>query len=126
MTGVLRRPLVRIRRKFFSHVFSPDLMVNKANEFLDIRMLNFVRNKFLNLSTFISMLEIAPTNSEVSSRRGHRDEVRGPEVRSDAAVAVLSKSTRDSDAKATLACVLPWGHGFGWSTLPNGVWSGGK
>lgn len=47
-------------------------------------------------------------------------------VRSDAAVAILSKSTHDTDAKATLACVLPWGHGFGWSTLPNGVWSGGK
>lgn len=58
------------------------------------------------------------------ARRGQREVVRA-EVRSDAAVAVLSKSTRDSDTKATLACVLPWGHGFGYSTLPNGVWSGG-
>ncbi|XP_037949033.1 uncharacterized protein LOC119680338 isoform X2 [Teleopsis dalmanni] len=45
-----------------------------------------------------------------------------PLVKSDAAVAILSKKP---DSKASLACVLPWGHGWGWATLPNGVWSGG-
>lgn len=68
----------------------------------------------------------AATNSEVSDRRNHRDTVRNPRIRSDAAVAILNKSTQESDAKATLACVLPWGHGYGYSILPNGVWSGGK
>lgn len=48
------------------------------------------------------------------------------QVRSDAAIAVLNKnSNSDSESKGTLACVLPWGHGWGWATLPNGVWSGG-
>lgn len=54
----------------------------------------------------------------------------GSQIRSDAAVAVLCKGSEDTDAKATLACILPWGHGFGWSTLPSGgntyIWSGGK
>lgn len=50
---------------------------------------------------------IAPTPSEISARRGQRETVR-PSLRNDAAVAILSKSTHDSDAKATLACVLPW------------------
>ncbi|XP_061390458.1 uncharacterized protein LOC133325750 [Musca vetustissima] len=45
-----------------------------------------------------------------------------PLVKSDAAVAILSKNP---DSKAALACALPWGHGWGWATLPNGVWSGG-
>ncbi|XP_037730267.1 uncharacterized protein LOC119560722 [Drosophila subpulchrella] len=45
-----------------------------------------------------------------------------PLVKSDAAVAILSKKP---DSKASLACALPWGHGWGWATLPNGVWSGG-
>lgn len=48
--------------------------------------------------------------------------VQNPLVKSDAAVAILSKKP---DSKASLACVLPWGHGWGWATLPNGVWSGG-
>lgn len=46
-----------------------------------------------------------------------------PLVKSDAAVAILSKNP---DSKAALACALPWGHGWGWATLPNGVWSGGN
>lgn len=47
-------------------------------------------------------------------------------MKNNAAIAVLKKSTReDSMPGGTLACVLPWGHGWGWSTLPNGVWSGG-
>lgn len=45
-----------------------------------------------------------------------------PLIKSDAAVAILSKK---ADATVSLACPLPWGHGWGWATLPNGVWSGG-
>lgn len=26
--------------------------------------------------------------------------------------------------KGTLACTIPWGSGWGWVTLPNGVWNG--
>lgn len=62
----------------------------------------------------------------MSDRRNHQDTVRSSRVRNDAAVAVLVKGNENSDAKATLACVLPWGHGYGYSILPNGVWSGGK
>lgn len=47
-------------------------------------------------------------------------------VRSDAAIAVLTKNATESDSKGTLACALPWGYGWGWVTLPNGVWSGGE
>lgn len=47
-------------------------------------------------------------------------------VRSDAAIAVLTKNATETDSKGTLACALPWGYGWGWVTLPNGVWSGGE
>lgn len=50
-----------------------------------------------------------------------------PSVKNNAAVAVLKKTTHeDSIPGGTLACALPWGHGWGWATLPNGVWSGGR
>lgn len=48
------------------------------------------------------------------------------DIRDDAAIAILTKNASEIDSKGTLACMLPWGHGWGWSTLPNGVWSGGK
>lgn len=48
------------------------------------------------------------------------------DIRGDAAIAILTKNASEIDSKGTLACMLPWGHGWGWSTLPNGVWSGGK
>lgn len=76
--------------------------------------------------THTHTVSIAATNSEVSDRRNHRDTVHSSHIRNDAAVAILSKSTQDTDAKATLACVLPWGHGYGYSILPNGVWNGGE
>ncbi|KAG4075548.1 hypothetical protein HA402_003373 [Bradysia odoriphaga] len=71
------------------------------------------------------LVRIRPaTSSEMSERRRRLNSQY--QVRSDAAIAVLNKSSNsDSDSKGTLACVLPWGHGWGWSTLPNGVWSGG-
>ncbi|EDV94321.1 uncharacterized protein LOC6568210 [Drosophila grimshawi] len=88
------------------------------------------------------LVRIRPaTNSEVKQRksagsgssRHHRTSSaalttqrllysQNPLVKSDAAVAILSKKP---DSKASLACALPWGHGWGWATLPNGVWSGG-
>lgn len=69
---------------------------------------------------------LAATSSEMSERRRKLNAQYNDQVRSDAAIAVLNKnSNSDSDSKGTLACVLPWGHGWGWATLPNGVWSGG-
>lgn len=69
---------------------------------------------------------IAATTTEMSERRRKAQSQYNDQVRSDAAIAVLNKNTNsDSDSKGTLACVLPWGHGMGWATLPNGVWSGG-
>lgn len=119
LMNVLRRPLVRIRREY------------EAAKLCD--------NPTASLS-----LSIAATNSEVKQRksRHHRSSNsyasssststalttqrtmynQNPLVKSDAAVAILSKKP---DSKASLACALPWGHGWGWATLPNGVWSGG-
>uniref|UniRef100_A0A1A9X2K2 PH domain-containing protein n=1 Tax=Glossina brevipalpis TaxID=37001 RepID=A0A1A9X2K2_9MUSC len=63
----------------------------------------------------------ALTNSRTSS--SHRTFYnQNPLIKSDAAVAILSKKP---DSKASLSCPLTWGHGWGWATLPNGVWSGG-
>uniref|UniRef100_A0A1B0FAM7 PH domain-containing protein n=1 Tax=Glossina morsitans morsitans TaxID=37546 RepID=A0A1B0FAM7_GLOMM len=63
----------------------------------------------------------ALANSKISvSQRTFYNQ--NPLIKSDAAVAILSKKP---DSKASLACPLPWGHGWGWATLPNGVWSGG-
>lgn len=70
---------------------------------------------------------LAATSSEMSERRRKlHSQYNNDQVRSDAAIAVLNKnSNSDSDSKGTLASYLPWGHGWGWATLPNGVWSGG-
>lgn len=73
----------------------------------------------------MEFLYLAPTCTEISERKHQRSTVTNPLVKSDAAIAILTKGT-SSDSRATLACVLPWGHGWGWATLPNGVWSGGK
>ncbi|XP_059611094.1 uncharacterized protein LOC132258016 [Phlebotomus argentipes] len=75
------------------------------------------------------LVRIRPaTSSEIFARKTMSDNgVHNPAVSNDAAVAVLKKSTGnqdDSSSRGSLACVLPWGHGWGWSTLPNGVWSG--
>lgn len=75
--------------------------------------------KFCNLESI--SWSTAPTSSEVSARKTQRDNVNHA-----AAVAVLKKSHRDESPRGSLACVLPWGHGWGWVTLPNGVWSGGE
>lgn len=72
------------------------------------------------------LITSAATNSEVSERKSQTIS-QDTTLQNDAPVAVLHKSARgDSIPGGTLACVLPWGHGWGWSTLPNGVWSGGK
>lgn len=72
------------------------------------------------------LITSAATNSEVSERKSQAIS-QDTTLQNDAPVAVLQKSARgDSIPGGTLACALPWGHGWGWSTLPNGVWSGGK
>lgn len=62
----------------------------------------------------------------MSARKNRNGYEYNDQVRSDAAIAVLTKNASENDSKGTLACALPWGHGWGWATLPNGVWSGGK
>lgn len=67
------------------------------------------------------------TSSEVSARRKNRTSIENntTKVRSEAAVAIIKKNTPESsEPKGSLACALPWGHGWGWATLPNGIWSG--
>lgn len=47
-------------------------------------------------------------------------------VKTQTPVAILRRNSVTSDQKGTLACALPWGFGYGWSTLSNGIWGGGK
>jgi hypothetical protein len=44
-------------------------------------------------------------------------------IKSQTPVAVIKKSA-DSMEKGWLACTIPWGYGYGWVTLPNGIWNG--
>lgn len=62
----------------------------------------------------------------MSARKNQNGYMYNDNVRSDAAIAVLTKNATETDSKGTLACALPWGYGWGWVTLPNGVWSGGE
>uniref|UniRef100_A0A182VX37 Uncharacterized protein n=1 Tax=Anopheles minimus TaxID=112268 RepID=A0A182VX37_9DIPT len=67
------------------------------------------------------------TSSEVSARRKNRHTIEHntTKVKGEAAVAIIKKNAQDTtDPKGSLACALPWGHGWGWATLPNGIWSG--
>ncbi|ETN62298.1 hypothetical protein AND_006012 [Anopheles darlingi] len=68
------------------------------------------------------------TSTEVSARRKNRHSIENntTKVKGEAAVAIIKKSAQDNNAepKGSLACALPWGHGWGWATLPNGIWSG--
>ncbi|XP_023169980.1 uncharacterized protein LOC111598793 isoform X1 [Drosophila hydei] len=106
------------------------------------QLMNVLRRPLVRIRPHDDILPTtAPTNSEVKQRksvahktsRHHRSSSaalttermlhnQNPLIKSDAAVAILSKK---ADSKASLACALPWGHGWGWATLPNGVWSGG-
>ncbi|XP_063705986.1 uncharacterized protein LOC134835065 [Culicoides brevitarsis] len=45
-------------------------------------------------------------------------------VKTQTPVAILRRNSITSDKKGTLACALPWGFGYGWSTLSNGIWGG--
>ncbi|EGK96317.1 AGAP013121-PB [Anopheles gambiae str. PEST] len=92
LMGVLRRPIVRIRREL-RLIGSPDTIAC----------------------------------SEVSARRKNRHTIEHntTKVKGEAAVAIIKKNAQDTtDPKGSLACALPWGHGWGWATLPNGIWSG--
>lgn len=72
----------------------------------------------------------AATTSEVSARRHTNDNdsaaADAAPIRSETAVAILNKNANASGSCGTLACDLPWGRGWGWATLPNGVWIGGR
>lgn len=67
----------------------------------------------------------AATTAEVSERKNKDEDDRAP-VLETTAVAVLNKTGSQQDGCGILASDLPWGRGWGWSTLPNGVWIGGK
>ncbi|EDV43766.1 uncharacterized protein Dana_GF16355 [Drosophila ananassae] len=103
LMNVLRRPLVRIRPATQSEVKQRKVGSHGASSSKHHRCGNG-----------------SGTSSAVSTRLYRH--AQNPLVKSDAAVAILSKKP---DSKASLACALPWGHGWGWATLPNGVWSGG-
>lgn len=67
---------------------------------------------------------IASSNSEVLTRKQEEKYLPGAmRIKSQTPVAVIKKSA-DSMEKGTLACTIPWGYGYGWVTLPNGIWNG--
>ncbi|KAH8388652.1 hypothetical protein KR093_011725 [Drosophila rubida] len=101
LMNVLRRPLVRIRPATNSEVKQRKSSSSRHH-----------RSTATSTST--------STSTALTTQRIMYNQ--NPLVKSDAAVAILSKKP---DSKASLACALPWGHGWGWATLPNGVWSGG-
>lgn len=41
-------------------------------------------------------------------------------------IAIIKKNLQHDSMNrgGTLACTIPWGHGWGWVTLPNGIWNG--
>lgn len=46
-------------------------------------------------------------------------------IKSRTPVAIIKKNTcADSMSKGTLSCALPWGYGWGYVTLENGIWNG--
>ncbi|XP_068156836.1 uncharacterized protein [Drosophila tropicalis] len=98
LMNVLRRPLVRIRPATQSEV------------------------KQRKAAAHSSSRHHRCTSTALTTQRTLYNYNQNPLIKSDAAVAILSKRP---DSKASLACALPWGHGWGWATLPNGVWSGG-
>ncbi|KAH8251808.1 hypothetical protein KR038_008817 [Drosophila bunnanda] len=103
LMNVLRRPLVRIRPATQSEVKQRKAAAHGSSS-----------------SGASSSKHHRCTSSAVTTMLFRQTQ--NPLVKSDAAVAILSKKP---DSKASLACALPWGHGWGWATLPNGVWSGG-
>jgi hypothetical protein len=68
----------------------------------------------------------ASSNSEVLTRK--QEEKYFPsstKIKSQTPVAIIKKNLGvDSMHKGTLACTIPWGYGYGWVTLPNGIWNG--
>jgi hypothetical protein len=75
----------------------------------------------------------AATTKEVATRKREQQRAvtysqNNPSVKSQASVAVIRRNSvqNDNGPRGSLACALPWGHGWGWATLPNGIWSGGK
>lgn len=77
----------------------------------------------------ILCLKTASTNAEVDERRRTLQNIYSIDStvkNTQAPVAILRRDSITSDQKGTLACALPWGFGYGWSTLSNGIWGGGK
>ncbi|CAO1424991.1 unnamed protein product [Diamesa serratosioi] len=73
------------------------------------------------------IVRIRPSsNSEVLTRK--QDERQLPnsvKIKSEAPIAIIKKSLgNDSMPKGSLTSTLPWGYGWGWVTLPNGIWNG--
>uniref|UniRef100_A0A182YF23 Odorant receptor n=1 Tax=Anopheles stephensi TaxID=30069 RepID=A0A182YF23_ANOST len=66
------------------------------------------------------------TSSEVSARRKNRHTIEHntTKVKGEAAVAILKKNAQDNtDPKGSLACALPWGHGWAltWSQCEDSI-----
>jgi hypothetical protein len=100
--GVLRRPLVRIRREY---------------------CLNFDKYSFYFISSFFCT---ASSNSEVLTHKAEEKYLpSSTKIKSQTPVAVIKKNLgADSMHRGTLACTIPWGYGWGYVTLPNGIWNG--
>lgn len=96
--------------------------------FRDVINLSF-DNFFFLLNLLIqhsSELLTASSHSEVLTRKQEEKYSPGStKIKSQTPVAIIKKNLAvDSVNKGTLACTIPWGYGWGWVTLPNGIWNG--
>ncbi|KAG5670817.1 hypothetical protein PVAND_001055 [Polypedilum vanderplanki] len=69
------------------------------------------------------IVRIRPSsNAEVLTRK-HEEKYlpNATKIKGRTPVAIIKKT---SGQKGTLACTIPWGYGWGWVTLPNGIWNG--
>lgn len=69
----------------------------------------------------------ASSTSEVAASRKQDDKTvpNSIKIKNETPIAIIKRSSgSDSVPKGSLATVLPWGHGWGWVTLPNGIWNG--
>lgn len=118
LMNVLRRPLVRIRREYGAPLLCDNPTASSSIAAATNSEVKQRKSRHHRSSN--SYASSSSTSTALTTQRTMYNQ--NPLVKSDAAVAILSKKP---DSKASLACALPWGHGWGWATLPNGVWSGG-
>lgn len=78
---------------------------------------------FFTCKIAFSSYRTASSNAEVITRKNEEKySPRSTRIKSQTPVAIIKKNSGIDNG--TLACAIPWGYGYGWVTLPNGIWNG--